>query len=135
MADLKGFSGVSFPFRLTPDFTGGVVTSTTTRDDPRHIDESIQQIIGTALGERWMVHNFGVGLDRMLGRGMDDALAAGLEVSLREQLMRWERRCDFPLVRVTADQRNGTLYITVHRVVRQTLVRGQVTLEVPSVAA
>ena len=41
----SGFTGISYPFRISN--RGGVVMSTTSRHDPSHISESIQQIFNT----------------------------------------------------------------------------------------
>ena len=38
----SGYTGISYPFRINN--RGGCVMSTTSRNDPTHIAESIQQI-------------------------------------------------------------------------------------------
>ena len=48
----SGFTGISYPFRINN--RGGCVMSTTSKTDPTHIQESIQQIINTHFLERPM---------------------------------------------------------------------------------
>ena len=48
----SGFTGISYPFRVTN--RGGCAMSTTSKTDPTHIAESIQQIFGTSYLERPM---------------------------------------------------------------------------------
>lgn len=48
----SGYTGISYPFRITN--RGGCAMSTTSKTDPTHIAESIQQIFGTSFLERPM---------------------------------------------------------------------------------
>lgn len=48
----RGWTGISFPFRLSN--RGGVAMSSTDRYDVPHIRESIEQILSTYVGERVM---------------------------------------------------------------------------------
>lgn len=49
---MKGYTGISFPFRIGN--RGGIVMSSTSHSDVAHIEESIIQILSTNLGERVM---------------------------------------------------------------------------------
>lgn len=49
---VSGYTGISYPFRVTN--RGGCAISTTSKTDPTHIQESIQQIINTHFLERPM---------------------------------------------------------------------------------
>lgn len=53
----KGFTGISFPFRLNNK--GGLKMSSTSYTDSSHIKESIIQILNTEIGERVMEVSFG----------------------------------------------------------------------------
>ena len=48
----SGYTGISYPFRISN--RGGVVMSTTNKNDASHITESIQQIFNTSSLERPM---------------------------------------------------------------------------------
>lgn len=61
---LTGFTGMSFPMRITPQ--GGVAVSTTGIDDSTHIEESIIQALHTYRGERCMESEVYSELDELL---------------------------------------------------------------------
>jgi hypothetical protein len=60
---------------------------------------------------------------------MDVATAAHIQAFMHEQLQALEDRIDFPLVEVMYDPDEGRLLCSIHYVIRHTLYRGQVTLE------
>lgn len=49
---MNDYTGISYPFRINS--TGGVCMSTTNINDPKHIEESIEQILKTRFLERVM---------------------------------------------------------------------------------
>lgn len=67
-----GYTGVSFPFRIGD--SGGIAMSTTTYQDPSHINEAIQVRLTTYLRERVMNPLFGSNLDIYVFEGKDDSL-------------------------------------------------------------
>ncbi|MGB3764872.1 MAG: GPW/gp25 family protein [Ornithinimicrobium sp.] len=109
------FVGAGWAFPLGTDATGGVAL--VTRDV--EIQESIQLILGTALGERPMRPEFGCRIhDRVFGVATS-SLAGQLSGDVREALVRWEPRVDLLDVYVSFDQiAAGTLYIDIAYQVR-----------------
>lgn len=109
------FVGAGWAFPLGTDATGGVAL--VTRDV--EIQESIQLILGTALGERPMRPEFGCRIhDRVFGVATS-SLAGQLSGDVREALVRWEPRVDLLDVSVSFDQiAAGTLYIDIAYQVR-----------------
>lgn len=89
----SGFTGISFPFRVTN--RGGVAMSTTSKTDPTHIAESIQQIFATNFLERPMeggeVYSE---VDALLFEPNDESLQEVLRVQIVEDLERLEERIE-----------------------------------------
>jgi hypothetical protein len=129
----KGYTGISFPFRLTPGYTGGIITSTTTETDDSHIKEAIWQIIGTSpyLLERWMLPDFGAapaGVFDPISR----EIASAMEYYLMSRLTKLEDRARFSVsvVARTDTGADATLYITVRYVINKTQAFGVVQSEI-----
>ena len=85
-----GYTGISFPFRIGNK--GGVVLSTTDRYSVPHIEESIQQILGTRLGERVMEYGFGSDLDTQVFEPNDPVTHNLIKYQIVEALDRFEPR-------------------------------------------
>ena len=83
-ANLKGFG---FPFRIDPQ-TGGV--GWVSNEDK--IRQNILLILGTRLGERAMLRNFGTRLPSLVHEPNDDVLSELVETQAREALLQWEPR-------------------------------------------
>ena len=91
--DKKGYTGISYPFRITS--RGRCAISTCTEVDPRHIEESIQQILGTGYLERPMEGGECYSnLSASLFEPNDESLQSVLKARIVEALTRLERRIE-----------------------------------------
>ena len=90
----SGFTGISYPFRISN--RGGVVMSTTSKTDPSHIAESIQQIFNTNYLERPMEADIYSTVTSLLFEPNDIALQQVLKSRMVSDLERLEERveCD-----------------------------------------
>lgn len=90
----SGFTGISYPFRISN--RGGVVMSTTSRNDPTHIVESIQQIFNTNYLERPMESDVYTTVTSLLFEPNDLTLQQVLKSRIVSDLERLEERieCD-----------------------------------------
>lgn len=90
----SGFTGISYPFRVSN--RGGVVMSTTSRNDPTHIAESIQQIFNTSYLERPMEAEIYTTVTSLLFEPNDISLQQVLKNRMVNDLTRLEERieCD-----------------------------------------
>ena len=86
----SGFTGISYPFRISN--RGGCVMSTTSRTDPTHIAESIQQIFNTNFLERPMESDIYTTVTSLLFEPNDEALQAVLKSRMVDDLERLEER-------------------------------------------
>lgn len=85
-----GYKGISFPFRISSQ--GGVVTTTTSRDNPAHINESIQQILGTNFLERVMESEVYSSVQSSLFEPNDISLQQVVKTQIVDSLTRLEDR-------------------------------------------
>lgn len=90
----SGYTGISYPFRVSN--RGGCVMSTTSRTDPTHIAESIQQIFNTNYLERPMEAEVYTTVTALLFEPNDIALQQVLKSRIVDDLDRLEQRieCD-----------------------------------------
>lgn len=103
MSGMKGFTGVSFPFRF--DGRGGVAVSTTSVTDFSHIRESIIQIVLTQLGERRMELDFGSEVrDHVFSMTDDETDIAILKYEIKEAVERFDDRVEVTGITVTHDE-------------------------------
>lgn len=82
--------GPRFPFEF--DHGGGLKTSRSTFEKQDHIKESVIQILGTKIGERFLRPEFGSRLHELVFESNDHVLKAMLAHYIREALGRWEKR-------------------------------------------
>ena len=100
--------GLAFPFRFDRR-SGGTASSDSQTRQYQHIRESIRQILGTRLGERFMRPDFGSRLHELVFES-NNALLHGLARHyITEALHRWEKRIlltgiHFDTRAVTVDQ-------------------------------
>lgn len=87
-----GFTGISYPFRVNN--RGGVVLSTTSRNDPTHIAESIQQILNTHFLERPMESEIYTTATSLLFEPNDSTLQQVLRTRIVSDLTRLEERIE-----------------------------------------
>ena len=90
----SGYTGISYPFRISN--RGGCVMSTTSRYDPTHIAESIQQIFNTDFLERPMESDIYTTVTSLLFEPNDITLQQVLKTRIVNDLERLEERieCD-----------------------------------------
>lgn len=90
----SGFTGISYPFRINN--RGGVTMSTTSRNDPTHTAESIQQIFNTDFLERPMESDIYSTITSLLFEPNDITLQQVLKSRIVDDLERLEDRieCD-----------------------------------------
>lgn len=88
----SGFSGLSFPFRVSG--TGGIEMSTTSVSDISHITEAIEQILLTRPRERKMEYHFKSDLDTLLFEPNDESLKSLMVYHVEEALKELEDRIE-----------------------------------------
>lgn len=88
----SGYTGISYPFRISN--RGGVVMSTTSRHDPTHIAESIQQIFNTNFLERPMESEIYSTVTTLLFEPNDLTLQQVLKSRMVNDLQRLEERIE-----------------------------------------
>lgn len=88
----SGFTGISYPFRVSN--RGGCVMSTTSRTDPTHIAESIQQIFNTNFLERPMESEIYTTVSSLLFEPNDLTLQQVLKARMVDDLERLEERVE-----------------------------------------
>lgn len=85
-----GYTGLAFPMRLSNK--GGLKLTTTSPTDFTHIEESIRQIVGTAIGERPMELYFGSNVSYHIFDPTDDSAYNLLRHEIVEALEKFEPR-------------------------------------------
>ena len=110
----SGFKGISYPFRISN--RGGVVMSTTSRNDPSHIAESIQQIFNTNFLERPMEADIYSNITSLLFEPNDISLQQVLKSRIVDDLDRLEKRieCDEDSVEFEVEVEEGIDYLYVY---------------------
>lgn len=83
--------GLAFPFEFQKR-SGGTQISTATSRDHAHIHESIRQILGTKLGERFLRPDFGTRLHDLIFEPNDSILCGLIRHEVVDALDRWEPR-------------------------------------------
>lgn len=89
-ADFLG-KGLRFPFAFAKR-SGGAQVSTVTSMDHAHIHESIQQILGTRPGERFMNPEFGSHVRDLVFEPNSAVLKGLLRHYIADAIERWEKR-------------------------------------------
>ena len=107
----SGFTGISYPFRISN--RGGIVTSTTSKTDPTHIAESIQQIFLTDSLERPMESAIYSTISPLLFEPNDETLKQVLRVRIVSDLERLEERieCDEDDIEFTVEVENNVEFL------------------------
>lgn len=96
-----GFLGRGWAFPVRPD-AGGRLRLT---DQEEAIRNGVFLILSTAPGERVMRPDFGCGVHDLVFQPNTAALRGGVQVRVREALVRWEPRIDVLDVRAETDPR------------------------------
>lgn len=84
------YTGIRFPFRFNN--TGGVDTSSTDSMFFPHIVESVQQITGTNMPERFFNPNFGVNMRHLVFKAMTKNLLTLYDTLIIEGVTKWDNR-------------------------------------------
>jgi phage baseplate assembly protein W len=79
--------GVAFPFRIDPA-TGGVAWAGGTQK----IRDDLRVLLGTRLGERPLLRDYGTQVHSLVHEPDDDVTADLLRKQAHEAVVRWERR-------------------------------------------
>lgn len=107
--------GWKFPVNVSP--TGKIKMSEYEED----IKEAIQIILGTSKGERLMRPGFGCGVHDFVFSQINTNTISLVEASVREALIKWERRIEVLKVGASLDRGDiGRLLITIDYRVRTT---------------
>jgi hypothetical protein len=117
--------GIKFPFQF--NVIGGTETSVAVSEKYDHINESIQQILGTSPGERAMLPEFGSRLRELLFEPNNAVLKALARVYVIDAIKRWEKRVIVKEVYIDDSPYNldqGLLNIHINYVVIQHQVEG-----------
>ena len=109
----SGFTGIGYPFRLNSQ--GGVVTTTTSKNDSSHIDDSIRQILSTHELERPMETEIYSNIDQVLFEPNDEGVQAILRSIIVEDLDRLEDRISVSEedIDFVVEEENGIDYLYV----------------------
>lgn len=105
----SGFSGLSFPFRVSG--TGGIEMSTTSVSDISHITEAIEQILLTRPRERKMEYHFKSDLDTLIFEPNDESLKSLMVYHVEEALKELEDRIDVSDVDIISE--DNTIYVII----------------------
>jgi phage baseplate assembly protein W len=109
------FVGAGWSYPLGTDATGSVAL--VTRD--REIEQAIQLILGTAVGERPMRPEFGCRIHDHVFNAASSATAGQIAYDVRQALDRWEPRIEVLDVGIGFDAiTSGVLYIDISYTVR-----------------
>jgi uncharacterized protein len=84
---MNSIQGLAFPFRIDPT-TGGVSWS----GGREKIRQNIRLILGTRVGERPMVRDFGTRVHALVHEPNDSVLADLLRNQVQQALLQWEPR-------------------------------------------
>ena len=96
----RDFLGVGWGFPPRLDRSGEIVLAR----DEEDIRQSIWIILGTALGERVMRPDFGVGLKALVFEPVNTTTMAIVKRRVEEALITWEPRINVEEVRVNTDR-------------------------------
>lgn len=117
---LDDVRGVAFPFRVDPA-TGRIETA---RGEAK-IRQNVRLILGTRLGERPLLRDFGTRLPGLVHDPNDDVLVDIAENHAREALLRWEPRILVTDSQVERDADEGLLQLRLRYVHTNEQVAGQ----------
>jgi phage baseplate assembly protein W len=99
--------GPAFPFRFDPA-TGGVAWT----GGSQKIRDDLRILLGTRLGERPLLRDFGTRLHSLVHEANDEVTADLLRKQAHEAVVRWERRV--LVTRARIDQEDGELRLILN---------------------
>lgn len=106
----KGFTGISFPFRI--GVKGGVVTSTTSVNDVKHIIEAMEQILLTRPMERCMEYHFKSDIDYDIFELNDASCRTLIAYQVEEALRELEDRIE--VLSVDVESKDSTILAIIN---------------------
>ena len=106
----KGFTGISFPFRI--GVKGGVVMSTSNATNVQHINEAITQILLTRPMERSMEYHFKSDIDSSIFEPNDASLKTLISYQIKDALRELEDRISVESIDVTSEGSSVIAIIT-----------------------
>jgi phage baseplate assembly protein W len=121
MTTIDQVRGFGFPFRIDPA-TGGVQKAS----GIEKIRQNLRLIIGTRVGERPLLRQFGTRIPSLVHEPNDSALADAIQTQARDALLQWE-----PRVLVTdtkIEQSDGELTLRLAYILTTEPAGGQMTL-------
>lgn len=118
----QAFTGLSFPFRITPGFVGRPHVSSTENGRTDHIAEGVHQLLGTSSDdrERWHLPDFGAAPTGLHWESMSDPVLGAYEARIRAAFSRYEQRVKIQDLKLIPDPREGRLLAQVSVVVATT---------------
>lgn len=105
----QGYKGISFPFRI--GVKGGVVMTTTSRDNISHIKESMQQIILTRQNERCMEQQIYSSVDTHIFDPNDVSTRSLIAFEVEEAIKKNEPRVE--VLSVSTYEKDNIIWATV----------------------
>jgi phage baseplate assembly protein W len=105
----QGYKGISFPFRI--GVKGGVVMTTTSRDNISHIKESMQQIILTRQNERCMEQQIYSSVDTHIFDPNDVSTRSLIAFEVEEAIKKNEPRVE--VLSVSTYEEDNIIWATV----------------------
>lgn len=102
--DDEDIRGVAFPFRIDPE-TGGVAWAS----GREKVRQNVRLVLGTRMGERPMLRDYGTRLPSLVQDPNDEVLADLAQTQAREALLRWEPR--ILVISTRFEQQEGELRI------------------------
>lgn len=128
----QSFTGLSFPFRITPGFVGRPHVSSTGEGRTDHIAEGVHQLLGTSSDdrERWHLPDFGAAPTGLHWESMSDPVLGAYEARVRAAFAKYEQRVKIASLKLIPDPREGRLLAQVSVVVTATKQQIDGVLEV-----
>ena len=120
MSSFENVRGIAFPFRVD-DETGRIQLA----DGEAKIRQNVRLILGTRVGERPLLRDFGTRLPALVHDPNDEVIVDIAQNHSREALLRWEPRIIVTESQVERDADEGLLALRLHYVHTNEQVSGQ----------
>lgn len=117
--------GLRFPFEIASAQGGlSLSTSASISEGINRINQSLQQILGTAIGERYFNRDFGSRLFELVFEPNDLILIGMAQKYAREAILKWEHRIHLGPIRASTDNDKSILYVNVQYRLRENNAEG-----------
>ncbi|MCC7299295.1 MAG: GPW/gp25 family protein [Bacteroidia bacterium] len=114
--------GWAFPPKFIKS-TGSASFSAEMVSETTDIDQSIQILLSTIIGERIMLPEFGCNLDDLLFEPINTTLVTSMTDRVKKALMRFEPRIKLDSMNVFKSETEGLISITLEYTIRATNTR------------